>query len=146
MNPLQGTVSKDSMTIAGKLIADMSSAKFLYASTSSNNSTPRQGTSSSGYTSATGFRVYGMLIKATSTTVADCTVGYADNDVGMGTATAFTNRVFLGASSLVTWDNVANTNQQPTEWPIQFDVPANKYLAVNSGAGGCSWLFVIKDL
>lgn len=81
-------------------------------------------------TTAKTFRVVAVTMSVQ--TAGGVLLGYCDNDVAIGTNTAFSNAVYFATSGLGALNGANNTY---TERPIQYDVPAGKYLFCSNGAG-----------
>lgn len=81
-------------------------------------------------TSGKTFRV--VAVSMSVQTAGGTLLGYCDNDPGMGTNTALANAVYFATSGLGALNSAVNTY---TERPIQYDVPAGKYLFCSNGAG-----------
>ncbi len=152
MNIIIGLSSK-SLTIAGRTFNESEVARFesgttgviLYAPVSlgGNFTTARKGSASAGYlATGNGLRVKAVQIYANggAAAVVGVTLLYGDNDVGFSVAGAPTNTIYPGTFSSSIALNLAsiNSNSLANGAQAYFDflVPAGKYLAVRSVAGG----------
>lgn len=128
-----------SLTVANYVFTDIDNLVTLWASVGGNNSTLRKTNTTAGYQVPVGksFKIYAIRFTSGSAANADLYLNYSDNDVGMGTATAPTNAVYVYDSS---------TNRLISQGPATissgievflgpFVVPAGKYVTLKTTAG-----------
>lgn len=130
------------LTVGGRVFTDLDNLITLVAqegaSATSQNCTFRKVGVTGGYVvpALTTFKLIAIkIVSVTATAGANANgnldILYADNDVGFGTNTAFTNPVYLGgdSSSVVRFQSLIATGQS-SEFVINFDIPAGKYPAI----------------
>lgn len=140
-----------SLTIAGRVFTDLENLIILkgYAEGTTNvRGTARKQNASAGYQVPTGKK---FVIKAARLQVNNSAananfaalIAYADNDVGIGSSTAFTNAVYVGGSTNTAafgaMNALSNTIQ---EFFHNFEVPAGKYIGVWALASATNYIGV----
>lgn len=129
---------KDSLEVGGRTIIGLSSVLQLAARVDSGGSASqasfRLPNGTAGYAVPANFQMRVLAIRAIGAD-ADATVGlrYSDNDCGVASNTSPTNAVncYGSASIDVVGYNSAMSGQRAYEAPLDFVVPAGKYLGVN---------------
>lgn len=134
------------LNIGGLVFTDLTNLIVLSGSvsTSSNGATVRKLGTQTGYTpsGSNKFDVWGvrMVCKPDDTTV-NCRMYYADNDVGMNSATAPTNPVgpatasATGDSPILVMNSAIGTDAAMEVALIRFQVPNGKFLHFRVDAG-----------
>lgn len=145
-----GTV--DSLTIAGRTFTDFTNLKILQGalSNAASNSTPVIMGQSSGYQVPVGktFRVLALVVQTSLASAANTIVvlGYANNDAGYNSTTAFIGFVGVdgGSSPSVETAQVlyVDGNNGKQEVAVSFDIPAGKYVALSSSTNAYQNIFV----
>lgn len=143
-NPIGNLGTIPTLSLGGFTITDITNLKFLSGFGDSTNlrNTLRATGTSSGYVVPGGktFRVIAILV-ANDTAGGNVAPGYADNDVGQNSTTAFTNPVFAFTGTTTpkqyTVSLPAVTAAAPFyAIPIKFDIPTGKYAVTqNTGTG-----------
>jgi hypothetical protein len=127
-----------SLTVGGRVFTDLTNLKILVGFVNStNNTTPRAPSASAGYQVTAGktLDILAASCNIFSAGTATFQMGYADNDVGIGTATAKTNGVYMtGDSTNGSFANNSVVGVQQSA--IKFSVPATKYPFIESNAAG----------
>ncbi len=136
----------DYIQLGERRITDIDNLIVLhgYCSTTGKRTTLRKTGASSGYVvpGATTFRIVGITVQCAIAGATDLRICYADNDVAVDTATAFTNPVYPGGDILLAkvarQTGAANVNLfiDPKSFSFNFDVPTGKYPAVFDVSGG----------
>lgn len=124
-----------SLVVGGRVFTDLKNLKVIHFQGGTNtNNTPRLPATASGYTPS-GSKAFRILVvelwSVASAIVAD--VGYADNDIGLDSATAFVNSkgIFgtaLGAHGSVFYNNAGLAS--PMYMTPNLLVPNTKYPAI----------------
>lgn len=126
------------LTVGGRVFTDLANLKILFASvtdaTNKNSSFRKDGTSA-GYavTSGKTLTVLAVRLYSGAVTVGNANLGfilYSDNDVGLNSATSFTNPVFstgTGAGSAL-WSQGGTVLTMPLEAALSFAVPTGKFI------------------
>jgi hypothetical protein len=142
----QRNVNVPSLTIGGRVFTDLTNLKILQGvanGTTNVRCSLREAGASAGYQVPVGktFKVLAVVFQVgasaagTSNSVA---FAYSDNDVGVAASTAFTNPVYIGGNL----DNgaymplTALSNLTKTEFSVNFDIPAGKYLGIQALSTG----------
>lgn len=139
-----------SLTVGGRVFTDLTNLIALIGyATTGKSFTFRRHNASAGFQVTAGktLKVYAARFITNATAAggtAPFSLCYADNDIGIDSAVAFTNQVYLGGASTLAAlpANIASI-QSGYEVPIYFDIPAEKYPGCNmniSGNATC-WLF-----
>lgn len=124
------------ITVGGRVFTDLDNLIVLHGNVNgaaNGNSSLRKASASAGYQVPVGKTFKIMAVEGFVTTAGFGALGYADNDVGIASNTAFTNQV-----------NAANSNNNSLAFAttatgnisnnFRFDVPAQKFpLITNSG-------------
>lgn len=132
----------DTLTVGGRVFTDLANLKTLVAqegaSATTVNCTFREVGTNTGYVVPGGktFKLFAISIINVTANLSDSASAfdliYADNDVGFGTNTAFTNRVYMGgASGLVRFASRGLLGTS-LEVSVNFNIPAGKYPAIES--------------
>lgn len=128
-----------SLTIGGRVFTDLDNLKTLYGFTNTaaniSGSTFREFDGTAGYQVPVGkkFVLLAMQCMSVTTTGTVGTVGYCDNDIGLGSNPASaTNPVYCGGSNIIRPFGLSGASiTTETAYPIYFEVPAEKYLFID---------------
>lgn len=133
-----------SLTIAGRTFTDLTNlvvlTGFVNGTTTTNCALRKQG-GTSGYQvpASKTFKIAAIVVEALQSAAGNNSLVYlcyADNDVGISTATAFTNQVFMGGAAAAgvigSAANPATSSQ--FQAAVQFDVPTGKYVSVQAAS------------
>jgi len=132
-----------SLLVGGELFTDLVNLKKLVAGTGAadTNSTFRENNGTSGFVVPANFKLVVKAIRCQAKLAAVSTnvLCYSDNDVGMGTTTAFTNQVTCGGDADCAFKLPATIGQVIEFGGLNFEVPAGKYLGFSdSDASGAA--------
>ena len=131
------------LTVGGRVLTDLANLIELhgYVDGATNTyGTPRKPGASAGYTpsGANKFRIVAMRVVA-HTTTGNLYLSYGDNDVGVTSASAATNTVYIGAdANLGNIFSAAGLTDDPKyayEISVDFLIPNTKYPQVGGNAG-----------
>lgn len=134
---------RPTLTVGGRVFTNLSTDTttglimlLAYTTGTGYNSTFRSPNATSGYAvpAAKTLRVLAMRIFAPYTAQSsESSIGYADNDVGIATTTAFTNAVRMGGAYLA-GANINLIGASYSEAALNFTIPTGKYPMFDSGA------------
>jgi len=136
-----GTI--DTLTVGGRTFTDLTNLIILYGlvSTAGRHTTLRLPNASSGYqvTSGKTFKIEAIFASTSSASAGPVMPFYGDTDVGLDSASAPTNPVYIGGNNNPqaialagnTSGNLVLSNPIPG---MNFSVPAGKYPCVYAGA------------
>jgi hypothetical protein len=129
-----------SITVGGRVFTDLTSLKVLSSGVITNpRCTFRLPTGSAGYqvTAGTTLTVSAIRIVPSTTGLSVCTLAQTDNDVGLDSATAFTNPVYQGGSTTIWTHAISSTIPTAVEATATlFTVAAQKYLSSLGNTNG----------
>lgn len=126
-----------SLTVGGRVFTDLSNLIVLYGiAQSASHTTLRKPGGSAGYqvTSGKTLTIYAVeCFTVTAAAGAAFQLIYADNDVGVGSATAFTNPVYFAGdpNNAFFYNSATGASLQRAIW---YPVPATKYVGMASGS------------
>lgn len=150
MASIQTPSAVPSITVGGRVFTDTSNLIVLYGfggGSSPNFSARKQG-SSAGYQVPVGkvFKAQAVVVMPDSGTRNTLLLGYSDNDVGVGTATAFTNGVGIAGGALTSNSGSLISGFSgglPIGVATDFQVPATKFLSGQVGTTGLNATVII---
>lgn len=129
------------LTVGGRVFTDLENLIQLKAyveGTTNVRGTARKLNASAGYQVPVGKKFVIKAVRiiptyASANALYPATIVYADNDVGVAAATAFTNEVDIGGSVLISQlGAMLTTAFTLQEFILNFEVPAGKYIGVRS--------------
>lgn len=149
MSYLTPPTSLPSIQVAGRVFTDLKNLIHLVTAVDAANSrgTFRDQNNTAGYAVPANFQLRILAVRAkSSSAVANSflAIGYADNDVGLKSATAFTNLKTPGAAGATAVAELQTTTNSPAsvaECLFNFVVPAGKYPCVD-GSGGATLAYI----
>lgn len=131
---LNAVAPSPTLTVGGQVFTDLDNLISLVGSTASGTLYTgfRKNTETSGYQVPVGkiLVIKAMRIQNKSTSTTFFSLNYADNDQGMGSATAPTNPVYLGGATQCCPAGGTSVNIQEYGG-LDFRVPAQKYIGGN---------------
>ena len=125
------------ITAGGRIFTDLTTIISLVSQAgTTNGGTFRKPGITSGYavTSGKTLTVGAMVFYATANV--GMKIAQTDNDIGLDASTAFTNPVYLGSSSGLTFPIFATL---PLGFAPNFPVAATKYLSFANNSSGTTW-------
>jgi hypothetical protein len=130
------------LSVEGKNFYDCANLVILYCitDTTNNNCTFRESGATAGYQVPANkvLRIVAYTAKATIVAASDIArsgIGYADADVGVSTASALTNAVYIaGGATIASAVLTGSTNSNLQLVPTNFEVPENKYPAASQSS------------
>lgn len=128
-----GTI--DTISIGGRTLTQLDSVIVLNGAVNVNNSTGAIGTSSTGYQVPVGFTLKVKCIQFNCNLSGNFVIGYCDNDVGFNSATVPINAVLVAGGAPF----LAGIPVTSSEAIVEFDIPAGKYLLVNTSTGAAGF-------
>lgn len=129
------------LTIGGRVFTDLENLVQLKAyveGTTNVRGTARKLNASAGYQVPVGKKFVIKAVRiiptyASASALYPATIVYADNDVGVAAATAFTNEVDIGGNVLIgQLGTMLSTSFTLQEFVLNFEVPAGKYIGVRA--------------
>ncbi len=138
--------SVDTITVGDRSFTDLTNIIILHGITATTNGrcTLRKATGSAGYpvTAAKTLHVYAIRVTSTAASEIKGVMAQTDNDVGMSSATAFTNPVyFAGALTVDMGSSLANIGASYT-LACDFTVAAGKFLSYDDNNSGQAAIIV----
>jgi hypothetical protein len=132
-----------SILIAGALI--IPSISLIATNNGNGNSTMRKINGAAGYTPSGANKFYLQAVRLSiNDTLGQPNIGYSDNDVGINTATGYTNLKLFASMTASLMTAFVNTVANPyTEWyfPDPFAVPNGKFVAFQLGKNSICQIF-----